>query len=413
MKISVIADCHLNKVNFSSFKDKESGTPYKSHDFMKAFKYMIDLNITDIKPDLLVIAGDIFDTYDPSNDVRAFFNEQLSRLVEQKIPVIVLVGNHDICKKNHALSPIAKINVKSIKVVEEPKLIHFKGHVLLLYPYSLSVERSIISQRNLFAKFAEESKKKIAENKDLQNKPILFFGHFGVKGAKLNAGLSSSGKQMNFKNASSHDITMNDLDSIGADYVFLGDYHEHQILPTNNCIAMYTGSVERDDITQRAQPKGFLLYDTEHPHAPDYGKVKFIEYPNCRPMISLSGSVKEIQAGIDKLTDEDKGAAVRIVYIGDRKGLNEFSLSIDGMRHEIRQKVQPVHIFDSQNVIDTEVEEKGRKLEQDIVERGHMSEDEVVEVVNDIIKDLVEESEVEILQKMAGEIRKEAKEISQ
>jgi DNA repair exonuclease SbcCD nuclease subunit len=378
---------------------------------MKAFEYMVDQNINTIKPDLLVIAGDIFDTYDPSNDVRAFFNAQLSRLVDCKVPVIILVGNHDICKKNHALSPIANINVRNIKVIEEPKMIQFKGHLLMLYPYSLSVERSIVSQRKLFADFVEESKKKIADNEALQGNPILFFGHFGVKGAKLNAGLSVAGKKMDFKNSSSHDITINDLDSIGADYVFLGDYHEHQILPTKNCVAMYTGSVEKDDITQREQPKGFVVYDTEVCKDAEYGKVRFVEYPHCRPMVALSGSVKDIQAGIDKLTDDDMGAAVRIVYMGDTKGLNEFSLSIDDMRHQIRQKIKPVHIYDSQKVTDTETVEKGKKLEQDIIERGHMSEDEVVDVVNSIIAELAEEDEISTIQQMALEIRKEAKEV--
>jgi len=412
MKISIIADCHLNKVNFSAFKDKDSGQPYKAHDFMKAFEWDITKNINDIKPDLLVIAGDVYDTYDPSNDVRAFFSRQIARLVANKIPVIILVGNHDICKKNHALSPLAEIRMKNVKVVEEPKFIKFRDHVLLMYPYSISVERSIISNRKLFYQFAEENKKKIEDNKDLKDLPVLFFGHFGVKGAALNLGMSAKGKTLNFVNTDSHDISVSDLDMSGADYVFLGDYHSHQILPTKNCISMYTGSIEKDDVTHRDLKKGFVVYDTTLPKDPKYGQSQFIEYPNCRPMIAISGSLKDIRKGIENLDKKDKGASVRVIFEGNTKEAHDYNLALETIRNEIQLKVQPVHLLTEQKIVDKEKEDKGKEIEQKIIETGHMTEEEVMEVIGEILKEQVDEEEYKILYKMAQEIRKEAKEIA-
>ena len=407
MKISIVADCHLNKVNFSSFKDKDSGRPYKAHDFMKAFEYIVDENINTIKPEVLVIAGDIYDTYDPSNDVRAFFNQQVSKLVKNSIPVIILVGNHDICKKNHALSPLAEINIKSVKVIEEPKFVKFKDHILLLYPYSISVERSIITNKKLYHQFIEESKKKIADTPELQGLPVIFFGHFGVKGAALNKGTSASGKALNFINDSSHDISVSDLDRSGADYVFLGDYHGHQVLPTKNCISMYTGSIEKDDITHRDLKKGFVVYDTDNTMEKDYGKSRFVEYPNCRPMISITGSLKEIMAGISKLDDKDKGAAVRVIFKGDPKEANAYHLALEDIRKEIKEKVEPVHLFDAQDVKIKDSEDSG--VEQKIIETGHMTEEEVMDVVGEIIKEFVEEDEFDSTFEMAKDIYKESK----
>jgi exonuclease SbcD len=395
-------------VNFASHKDKESGVPYKAHDF----EYIVDDNINNIKPELLVIAGDIYDTYDPSNDVRAFFSRQVAKLVAANIPVIILVGNHDICKKNHALSPLAEIKMKNVKVIEEPKLIKFKDHVLLLYPYSISVERSIISNRKLFAQFTTESKEKVKDSA-LKDLPVLFFGHFGVKGAALNLGKAAFGNKLNFINTSSHDISVPDLDKSGADYVFLGDYHSHQILPTKKCVAMYTGSIEKDDITHRDLKKGYVVYDTDYPHDKKYGQCKFIEYPNCRPMVSITGSLKEIQEQVNKLDENDKGAAVRVVFKGSAQEANDYHLALEGIRKTINKKVKPVHLFDAQKITEGENEKKGKEIEQKIVETGHMTEEEVMEVIGEMLKEQVDEEEYLIIYAMAEEIRKDAKEVAQ
>jgi len=412
MKIAVIADCHLNKVNFSAYKDKVSGKPYKTHDFTKAFEWIVDDVINVQKPNLVVIAGDVYDTYDPSNDVRAFFSRQIAKLVENKIPVIILVGNHDICKKNHALSPLAEIRMKNVKVIEEPKFLKFKDHILLLYPYSISVERSIISNKELFYKFGKESKDKIEADDSLKDLPVLFFGHFGVKGAALNKGTAASGKALNFINTSSHDISVADIDKSCADYVFLGDYHSHQILSTNNCVAMYTGSIEKDDITHRDLKKGYVVYDTDLPKDPKYGQSKFVEYPNCRPMIAISGNLQEIRDGIDNLDEKDQGASVRIIFRGDSVEANGYHLALDSLREEVKKKLKPVHLLTEQKIKDKAKEEKGKEIEQKIVETGHMTEEEVMDTIFEIVKEQSEESEHKILCDMALEIKKEAKEVA-
>jgi len=413
MKATIVADCHLNKVNFSAHKEKDSGIPYKSYDFMKAFEYIVDDNIKNIKPEVFVIAGDVYDTYDPSNSVRAFFSRQLAKLVANKIPVIILVGNHDICKKNHALSPLANIKMRNVMVIEEPKFFKFKDHVLLLYPYSISVERSLIENKVLFHKFIEESKQKIEDNDDLKGLPVLLFGHFGVCGASFNTGKKRFGGQLNIANKNNTDISIADLDKSGADYIFLGDFHSHQILPTKNCIAMYTGSIERDDMTHRNMDKGYIVYDTELPKDPKYGQSKFVEYPNCRPMISLAGSLKEIREAVTMLDDKDEGAAVRILFKGNPKESHDFHLALESIRYDIRKKLKPVHLFDAQEIVEEEKEKQGKEIEQKIIETGHMTEDEVMDVIGEIIQEQVDEKEYKILYKMAEEIRKDAKEVAQ
>ncbi|MFA7219435.1 MAG: metallophosphoesterase, partial [Synergistaceae bacterium] len=183
MITSIIADCHLNRALYKGVLDKKYTTlPFRTVDFMKAFHFIITQNIEKIKPDIIVIAGDIYDTYDPSNEVRAFFSLQIKRLVDAKIPVLLMVGNHDVCRKHHALSPIKTLDLNGVTVIEEPEIKVVNDKLFLLFPYSLKVERGDITIKEQLCEFIEESKRKISENPD---KEVFFFGHFGVKGAVM------------------------------------------------------------------------------------------------------------------------------------------------------------------------------------------------------------------------------------
>jgi hypothetical protein len=175
---------------------------------------------------------------------------------------------------------------------------------------------------------------------------------------------------------------------------------------------MYTGSIEKDDITHRDLKKGFVVYDTDLPKDPKYGQSKFIEYPGCRPMIAISGSLKDIRKGINSLDKKDQGASVRVIFKGDTKQSHDYHLALEGLRQEIRKKIKPVHLLTEQKIVDKEKEDKGKEIEQKIVETGHMTEDEVMEVIGEILKEQVEEEEYKILYEMAKEIRKESKEVS-
>src|SRR3989304_334393 len=101
MKIAITADLHLNKSVYKGVMDKDCPLiPFRNVDFMKAFSYVCDKTIEN-KPDLMVIAGDVYDNHSPSNEIRGFFSGQLHRVSNNNIPIIILVGNHDICRKHH------------------------------------------------------------------------------------------------------------------------------------------------------------------------------------------------------------------------------------------------------------------------------------------------------------------------
>ena len=428
MKISIISDLHLNISLYKSCPDKEiPDLSFRVVDFMKAFKYMVNENINVIKPDLIVIAGDVYDTFDPSNSVRAFFNSQMRVLNNAKIPVLILLGNHDVCRRHSSLEPLASLELKGIKVIESPKSFLFKDNILALFPYSMEVERKDITIKDQFKNFVNELNDKRNNEEAFKGKEIIFFGHFGVKGARLNdynekndelITLTTSTTTMvpvintpvkkSYINSNDKDISLSDLDTIGANYVFLGDYHQHQVLGTKKCIAMYTGSIEKSDMTEIDQRKGFVVYDTEAEEIESMGKCRFIEYPNCRPMIELKGSFKDIESQLEKCNNHN-GAVVKISFVGNAEELTSFSIGLDAFKRKLKAKVNPVHVYNQQKIIDDEEETAATALENEIMDKGHLESTDVLDVVGEMIKEKIKEDhEVTILENMSNEIYKEA-----
>jgi DNA repair exonuclease SbcCD nuclease subunit len=92
LKIFHIADTHLG---FSAYNklEPDSGLNQREIDFYNAFTEFIDKAI-EIKPDLILHSGDFFDSVRPTNRAISFAMDQLLRLSEAKIPIVIIAGNH-------------------------------------------------------------------------------------------------------------------------------------------------------------------------------------------------------------------------------------------------------------------------------------------------------------------------------
>ena len=416
MKISLIADPHLNKTIYKGVMDEEyTYIPFRNADLMRAFAFIINKNIDEIHPDLLVILGDVFDTPHPFNPVRTFFNSQLHRLAEAKIPTIILIGNHDVCSKHHALEPVGALGLNNVKVISSPTLTLFKDTILMLFPYSMEVEKKEIPIRQQFHAFVEESKEKIKTKKELQGKDVLFFGHFGVNGAVKNTyedsnnfeelGIEPTKKQVINRNEA--DISIKDLEGVGAKYVFLGDYHEHQVLTKKNTVAFYIGSPEKCNFAEKDHKKGFVVYDSELPPETPLGSCTYVEYPHCRPMVELKGNYQDMLDKMDKLPPSTR-TLVKLNFIGNEKELLEYSIALDSFKKVLQSKFKPLYIYPKQKVIDEEEEKIASQIENDILSKGHIDDDDVRQVAEEAIKEKEKDPEEQIiLIKMANEIYEE------
>ena len=406
MKLAIVPDCHLNRSVYKGVMDREYfDLPFRSADFMRSFKWIVDECINNLHPDLFIIPGDVYENFEPSNLITGFLSSQLRKLMNAKIPVIILVGNHDVCRKHHALKSLKELDLKGVKVIEQPKILEHTefGVKFLLFPYSMDIEQNKISIKDAFNKFVKEIKEK--DN----GMPSIFFGHFGVRGGTLNeyedgdedgildgilTDTTTTKDKKAYVNLNPKDIGLDDLDSIGAEYVFLGDYHRFQVLPTKKCIAMYPGSIEKSDLTEVDQKKGFVLYDSEAKPQGNMGKCQFIEYPHCRPMKELRGNIDQIRKQfLDIDASKYRESIIKITFEGNSDELFAFSTGLENLKKQIKEKINPIHLFHVQKTIDTDMEKAAGKIEQEIMAKGHMADEDVIEVVKEMLVETIKDQE--------------------
>ncbi len=92
MKLIHIADTHLGLAAFSRL-DPESGMNLREKQIYDNFLAAIDVIIRQ-NPDVLVHAGDLFDTVKPKTRAYTTVLEALERLHAAGIPLVVIAGNH-------------------------------------------------------------------------------------------------------------------------------------------------------------------------------------------------------------------------------------------------------------------------------------------------------------------------------
>lgn len=402
MKIVVLADLHLNKATYRNIMDRSSefgNIPFRHADFMRAFRWTIDECLR-MNPDMVVIAGDIYDHPEPGNKVRGFFSGQLSRLANANIRIVIITGNHDVSQENHALTDIEKLGLKRLTVLSNPvattyQIASGEKARLMFFPYSLEVERKIKTIKDSFKDFL--GKEQINPKSDC---PILFFGHFSVLGQRMNRYNAEEGQitltnstttllpeseQKEYVNRNKNDIGPEDLDQIGADYIFLGDFHEKQVLKCKT-MGWYGGSLEKNSFNEVAHEKGFIFYDSSMPKG-EMGCCRFIAYPNCRPMLHLTGSLVNMKkqfAAVD--TAKYQEAIVRLNFDGNKKEQAEFEASSPAFKEEIINKTNAIHLYHNiGDVTDAETELALSKIEKEIQENGMIEAADVIEVVKEMI----------------------------
>lgn len=97
MKIIHTADWHLGKIIYSNYMTEDQ-------------KYILNNFINYLnqnKPDVLIIAGDLYDRAIPPSEAVNLLNKTLSKIVlEMKIPTLIISGNHDSSERLEFLNGI-------------------------------------------------------------------------------------------------------------------------------------------------------------------------------------------------------------------------------------------------------------------------------------------------------------------
>lgn len=231
MRIVHLADTHLG---FSAYNkvDPSTGLNQREVDVYSAFNEIIDY-ILQTKPDLVVHAGDLFDSVRPSNRAIHEAFRQFVRLSKAEIPTVIIAGNHS--------TPRQKVTGSIFR------LLQYLDHV---YPVFEGEYKTIeIGDAKIHAiphayneAMLKDNFTKLKPDKSFRHNILVT--HATVIGTNAYAGAE-------FKEQSIPPSVL----SPDFDYIALGHIHKFTKVAEN---AYYSGSPERLSFSESGYDKGFL-----------------------------------------------------------------------------------------------------------------------------------------------------------
>ena len=123
MKLAHLADLHLGFRQFD--RQTTKGANQREADVAEAFKRAVD-DILEQKPDLIVIAGDLFHSVRPTNAAILYCFRQLHRLRVglPNAPIVVIAGEHDTPRSTETGSTSASHPRRQFVLARRPGLWH-------------------------------------------------------------------------------------------------------------------------------------------------------------------------------------------------------------------------------------------------------------------------------------------------
>jgi len=280
MKILHISDTHLGYAAYR--KSTEDGINQREMDVYNTFEEFIKYSIKN-KPDLIIHAGDLFDSVRPNNRAITFAVKELVKLSKENIPIVIISGNHE-----------------QPKLKETGHIFSVFDHIENVYPiYSEKYEKidfEIKDKRIIIHAIPQTSSKKDFEIELRKLKPDkkadinIFTAHGSVTGVK--------------------NFSMNEFNELiiptrvlcrNFDYIALGHFHSYTKLETN---AFYSGAIESLTFAEANENKGFIELEVNNKKI----KTNFIKL-NSRPMLDtkpIKCSELKIDQIMKRIKDEVK-----------------------------------------------------------------------------------------------------------
>src|SRR5213080_5326273 len=94
LRIAHLSDTHIGMENYGRV-NPETGLIQRLHDFLASLDQAVEGAIAS-SVDLVVFAGDIYKTRDPTPTHQREFARRITRLAAHGIQTVIVAGNHDI-----------------------------------------------------------------------------------------------------------------------------------------------------------------------------------------------------------------------------------------------------------------------------------------------------------------------------
>jgi DNA repair protein SbcD/Mre11 len=320
LRIAHLADTHIGMENYGRI-NPETGLNQRLHDFLNSLDQAIDGAI-EASVDLVVFAGDIYKTRDPTPTHQREFARRVHRLASAGIKTVIVAGNHDI-----PLSAGRATSVDIFRALEIPSVTVARSigrHVLetragpvqvLAFPWSVRSavlaqpeykNHSIVELNQAMIDLNRAKLRVEAEALD-PDLPAIVIGHAHLFGARIGAE-----RLLTMGSDPMYDLQTFDLP--GIDFVGLGHIHKHQALHYASPPVVYAGSIDRVDFGEQDEAKGWVYAEVA-----EKGRAEWdFRHVSARPFLTIEARVagenatEDVVRAIARHADRLENAVVRL-----------------------------------------------------------------------------------------------------
>lgn len=392
MRIIHTADWHLGQFFYSKSRAAEH----------QAFLDWLLAEIRTHAVDVLLIAGDLFDTGAPPSYAREMFNRFVVALQPTGCQLIVLAGNHDsVATLNESRELLACLNTLVVAAPQDvPDVLPLKNHAgevaALLCPVPFLRPRDImrsqagqsgrdklLSLQEAIANHYQRCYDAALTLRGDKALPIIATGHLTTVGVS--------------KSDAVRDIYIGTLDAFPAyafppaDYIALGHIHRAQRVADSDHIR-YSGSPLPLSFDELGRNKSVFLLDFA---ASGLTQVTTLEIPLFQPMQTLKGSLAQIETQLSQFAEHThelpvwldievttqeylsdlqqrieqlaEGLPVEILLL--RRSREQRQRSLSRMENETLSELNVEEVFERRLALETELEPEEKAPLRDLFRR--------------------------------------------
>ncbi len=309
MKILHTSDWHIGK-RLDQFSLQQAHEEF--------LDWLIDDQLAKVKPDLLVVSGDIYDKRIPSTESIELFEDTLDRIRALGVRTLITAGNHDsrvrLGTNTRFMGPLGLHFRTKLNQITTPVEIEADDHILLAYgiPYiepdsdtGSDVNQWPVEPRHeaVLRHAVEKILEDVAHRQKKTSKPIktLVASH-----AFIQSGVPSDSER-NTKVGNLGEAPSSVF--AGIDYVAMGHLHgfQNKITAPGATVLRYSGSPIAFSFSERDHKKQILSLEMTKDGVAEKS-IESCDIPEFRGMIQLEGSLDEILS--DATPKSDKWAKI-------------------------------------------------------------------------------------------------------
>lgn len=268
MKILHTSDWHLGHTLYNYDRTEEQ---------RDMLRQMVEI-VSKERPDVFLLAGDIYHTPQPSAAVQTMFTNALVEIhrAHRDMTIIITAGNHDSGTKHEIFrTPWRALNVHAIGNIDKESAdeqiikIADKGYIVAI-PYT--------NERNIPEGYFQKLLDAVAE-RNIANLPVVMSAHTTIRGCDFSGNDHASEYTVGGVDA----WNVEDIGE-GYDYLALGHIHNEQFVHTGKHNVRYCGTPIAISFDEKSEHSVSIVDIDNHNDTP---RVRRIAISNPRPLVSL------------------------------------------------------------------------------------------------------------------------------